>query len=372
MATEINATSDKAEELLGLTMGSPVQTQPEVKHIEDTLTVNVHGKSLTDTGKTKNVSGIYNGFGSQLTVDKDLIVRLKNDAPASKRELGHYYMSAVYAGYGGKVPRLSKDNPDRDYGDTNIHVKGNVDIDAIGVGLQANQRGHIIVDGGGRPVPNVEVDFFLKPASGEKKPEYFTAKTDQSGDAELPTVFKAGEVIQYRVAKTATDFKEAVELVGEFTVEAGNEYAGSLYTNGRIVLPYKLDDRAAQIGNATTAAQYGWAETKEGWKYFENAAAVKGWKQVDGKWYFFNAEGVMQKWWVKDGNTWYYLNGSGQMQTGWLQDGGKWYFLEASGAMKASQWFEVAGKWYHVDASGALSVNTTVDGYNVNANGEWV
>mgnify|MGYP001018212872 CR=1 FL=1 len=31
MATEFNASSDKAEELLGLTMGSPVQTQPEVK-----------------------------------------------------------------------------------------------------------------------------------------------------------------------------------------------------------------------------------------------------------------------------------------------------------------------------------------------------
>ena len=150
MATEFNATSDKAEELLGLTMGSPVQTQPEVKHIEDTLTVNVHGKSLTESGKSKNVTGIYNGFGSQLTVDKDLIVRLKNDAPASKRELGHYYMSAVYAGYGGKVPRLSKDNPDRDFGDTNIHVKGNVDIDAIGSGLQVNQRGHILVDGGGK------------------------------------------------------------------------------------------------------------------------------------------------------------------------------------------------------------------------------
>ena len=150
IATEITVTSDKAEELLGLTMGSPVQTQPEVKHIEDTLTVNVHGKSLTEAGKSKNVTGIYNGFGSQLTVDKDLIVRLKNDAPASKRELGHYYMSAVYAGYGGKVPRLSKDNPDRDFGDTNIHVKGNVDIDAIGSGLQVNQRGHILVDGGGK------------------------------------------------------------------------------------------------------------------------------------------------------------------------------------------------------------------------------
>ena len=149
-ATDINVSSDKAEELLGLSMGSPRQTQPEVKHIEDTLTINVHGKSLTDEGKTKNVTGIYNGFGSQLTVDKDLVVRLKNDATASKRELGHYYMSAVYAGYGGKVPRLSKDNPDRDFGDTNIHVKGNVDIDAIGSGLQVNQRGHILVDGGGK------------------------------------------------------------------------------------------------------------------------------------------------------------------------------------------------------------------------------
>lgn len=229
-----------------------------------------------------------------------------------------------------------------------------------------------VVDGGGRPVPNVEVDFFLKPASGEQKPEYFTAKTDQSGDAELPTVFKAGEVIQYRVAKTATDFKEAVELVGELTVEAGTPVSGSLYTNGTIELPYKLDDRAAKIGNQTAAAQYGWANTAEGWKYFENAKAVSGWKQVDGKWYFFNAEGVMQKWWVKDGNTWYFLNGSGQMQTGWLLDGGKWYFLEASGAMKASQWFEVAGKWYYVDGSGALAVNTTVGGYMVNGNGEWV
>ena len=95
-------------------------------------------------------------------------------------------------------------------------------------------------------------------------------------------------------------------------------------------------------------------------------------EQIDGKWYFFNAEGVMQKWWVKDGNTWYYLNGSGAMETGWLQDGGKWYFLEASGAMKASQWFEVAGKWYYVDGSGALAVNTTVGGYTVNGNGEWV
>ena len=153
MATDITMYSDKAENLIGLSMGSQKQTEPDVKHIEDTLTVNVHGKSLMEMengkSKSKNVAGIFIGFGSQLTIDKDLIVRLKNDAPASKRELGHYYMSAVYSGLGGKVPHHN-DNPNRDYGDSNIHVKGNVDIDAVGVGLQANHRGHIIVDGGGR------------------------------------------------------------------------------------------------------------------------------------------------------------------------------------------------------------------------------
>ena len=229
-----------------------------------------------------------------------------------------------------------------------------------------------VVDGGGRPVPNVEVDFFLKPASGEKKPEYFTATTNQSGDAELPTVFKAGEVIQYRVAKTATDFKEAVELVGEFVVKPGNEVSGQLFTSETIRVPYKLDDRAASIGRPVQSAQYGWSQTAEGWKYFENAAAVTGWKQVDGNWYYLNDKGVMQTGWVNVNGTWYFLNKSGAMQTGWLKDGNTWYFLESTGAMKASQWFEVSGKWYHVNGSGALSVNTTVDGYNVNANGEWV
>lgn len=147
-ATEINQFSDTPKELLGLTMGYPQQTEPAVKHIADNLVIHVQGKSLTDEGKSKNVTGIYNGFGSQLTVDKDLKVVLKNDAPASKRELGHYYMNAVYAGYGGVVKRFG----DTDYGDTVIHVKGNVDIDAVGSGLQVNKQGNIIVEGGGKVI----------------------------------------------------------------------------------------------------------------------------------------------------------------------------------------------------------------------------
>lgn len=59
------------------------------------------------------------------------------------------------------------------------------------------------------------------------------------------------------------------------------------------------------------------------------------------------------------------------MKTGWLKQGGSWYHLDNSGAMKTC-WFQVDGKWYYAYSSGALAVSTTINGYTVNANGEWV
>ena len=62
------------------------------------------------------------------------------------------------------------------------------------------------------------------------------------------------------------------------------------------------------------------------------------------------------------------------MQTGWLQEKGFWYYLDDSGAMKTG-WYQVSGKWYYSYSSyssGELAVNTIVDGYTVNHNGEWI
>ena len=126
----------------------------------------------------------------------------------------------------------------------------------------------------------------------------------------------------------------------------------------------------------TFVKSFGWNQNEKGeWTYVLNSDGklAEGWVNDAGSWYYLDpATHVMKKWWVQVDGTWYYLNGSGVMQTGWLNDNGTWYYLEASGALKVNQWFEVGGKWYHVDPSGALSVNTTVDGYNVNENGEWV
>ena len=142
----------------------------------------------------------------------------------------------------------------------------------------------------------------------------------------------------------------------------------------------------------TTAPKQGWIQDKGNWFYYDQLGRQKsGWVQVGGAWYYLASDGKMQTGWVNQGGVWYYLNGSGAMQTGWLNQSGTWYYLNGSGAMQTgwlslsgtwyylttsgsmkTGWYQVSTKWYYSYGSGALAVSTTVDGYYVNANGEWV
>ena len=113
------------------------------------------------------------------------------------------------------------------------------------------------------------------------------------------------------------------------------------------------------------------------------------------EWYYFDKNGVLQEFvgWQqlelkdsltvgkKHGEGWeglevlklayYYFDQDHSLKTGWLYDQSNWYYLRSSGAM-VTGWFQVNGKWYYAYSSGALAVNTTVAGYYVNYNGEWV
>ena len=102
-----------------------------------------------------------------------------------------------------------------------------------------------------------------------------------------------------------------------------------------------------------------------------NDVLTVGWKKINGSWYHFKSNGSKSTGWLKDGSSWYYLKSSGEMQTGWLKENGLWYYLDSSGAMKTG-WYQVSGKWYYSYSSGELAVNTIVDGYTVNHNGEWI
>lgn len=124
----------------------------------------------------------------------------------------------------------------------------------------------------------------------------------------------------------------------------------------------------------TGIMQTGWQHLGNKWYYLRSSGAMAtGWYQVDSSWYYLDAEnGDMKTGWQYLGNKWYYLRSSGAMATGWYQVGSTWYYLHASNGDMKTGWFQVNGKWYYAYSSGALAVNTTVEGYSVNYNGEWV
>ena len=118
----------------------------------------------------------------------------------------------------------------------------------------------------------------------------------------------------------------------------------------------------------------GWINDNSTWYYLDptTAAMQTGWQYLGNKWYYLRSSGAMATGWYLDGSTWYYLDAqNGDMKTGWIYVDNTWYYLRSSGAM-VTGWFQVNGKWYYAYSSGALAVNTTVGGYQVNYNGEWV
>ena len=132
-------------------------------------------------------------------------------------------------------------------------------------------------------------------------------------------------------------------------------------------ISYSGNRRYIQLEGVTSSQNQSVNKSNHG----SNNGLTVGWKKINGSWYYFKSDGSKATGWLKDGSSWYYLKSSGEMQTGWLKENGVWYYLDSSGAMKTG-WYQVSGKWYYSYSSGELAVNTIVDGYTVNHNGEWI
>ena len=135
--------------------------------------------------------------------------------------------------------------------------------------------------------------------------------------------------------------------------------------------------------NEDHSLKTGWLYDQSNWYYLAKTGHLgkdylggerrAGWINDDSTWYYLDPEtAIMQTGWKRLSNKWYYLRSSGAMATGWYQEGSTWYYLHTSNGDMKTGWFQVNGKWYYAYSSGALAVNTTVDGYSVNYNGEWV
>lgn len=101
----------------------------------------------------------------------------------------------------------------------------------------------------------------------------------------------------------------------------------------------------------------GWLE-KQGLHYYLDDVTGKmttGWRQLDGKMYFFNASGAMSTGWLEDGGAKYYLNEDGAMATGWLNTTEGHYYLDESTGKMATGWTQLGDKWYFLQDSGIMA-----------------
>ena len=131
-------------------------------------------------------------------------------------------------------------------------------------------------------------------------------------------------------AKITSSMKDAVQAMQQAGVMNGK--GGHLFapkdTATRAEAAAVLRRFVEVVINRDTAD--GWTQNDAGgWLYYENNKPVTGWKQLENKWYYFDAAGLMQS-------------------------GG---------------WKQISGKWYYFYADGSMAANTEIDGYQIGPDG---
>ena len=121
-----------------------------------------------------------------------------------------------------------------------------------------------------------------------------------------------------------------------------------------------------------------WLQVSGKWYLFDSSGVMlTGWQTKNGHSYFLNSDGVMHTGWLKSGDVWYYLNQNPDGPEGslcqnvWIQYSDKSYFVDSKGVM-VEGWYQIADNWYYFHpGDGSKAVNTTIDGFYVDANGIW-
>lgn len=96
----------------------------------------------------------------------------------------------------------------------------------------------------------------------------------------------------------------------------------------------KIENKSSSVTLGVTKYGY-WLKNANGTKlYFEDGKFVTGWKQIDGLYYRFDLNGIMQTGWQRYDNKLYYLDKSGVMVTGWKNIDGTSYYFYSTGSMR--------------------------------------
>ena len=143
---------------------------------------------------------------------------------------------------------------------------------------------------------------------------------------------------------------------------------------------------AKYLGLSKKSDNTGWRTINGKTYYYINGKAVTGERQIDGHWYYFDANGIMQTGFVNLGykivyynyngwmlygehqlnGYWYYFDtGTGAMQTGFVNLGHKIVYYNAKGQMQYGE-HQLNGYWYYFDTgTGAMQTGFVNLGHKI-------
>ncbi|WP_173060356.1 bifunctional 2',3'-cyclic-nucleotide 2'-phosphodiesterase/3'-nucleotidase [Neobacillus endophyticus] len=220
-------------------------------------------------------------------------------------------------------------------------------------------------------------------AGGKVIGEATASENDGYFEIELDQPFAKGTVVTLDITDKAGNNKSF-----DITVKAATGWISFEDENGHVIWKYIDPKTEKYVTNKWIKdidglwyhfdeegiMQTGWLQI-DGKKYLldEDGVMLTGWHKEAGKWYYFDkVNGNMKIGWAQVNGKWYYFGKTGVMQTGWVKLGNKWYFLAKSGEMQIG-WLIVNKKWYYLYTDGHMAVSTIVKGkYKIGNDGTWV
>ncbi|MBO4242772.1 MAG: hypothetical protein J5883_05795, partial [Clostridiales bacterium] len=179
----------------------------------------------------------------------------------------------------------------------------------------------------------------------------------------------------YNIYVTGTDCNFNRSIISSYnSIEVDDLTPGVPYLVG--VTPYALGyDSQYNVYGKTQFLKVtigeGFQMESDGKIWYRDSAGneCKGWKKIDGKWYYFDTDnGGMKNGLIEiNGKTYYLDDFSGYMRTGWVgypTEWGitNWRYFGSDGAMKLG-WFKVKDKWYYAEDNGSDVYKGFICGY---------
>lgn len=111
----------------------------------------------------------------------------------------------------------------------------------------------------------------------------------------------------------------------------------------------------------------GWYQENHHWRFYQDDKPALNWKQIQGKWYYFDQDGNRLHSTIYKG---YAFDQDGVMvENSWTNLDNQWYYADSSGRLAQNTWKKINGSWYYFDQTGSMLSNTRIDGYFLGQSG---